>query len=198
MKRVLLPVFFFIFSATYSQKIKTKTVVRNDSTRFTIRIYPALYDSSLTDQQVMNGVDTLPLRFPFGKYYFTLFKDDTTKFAQSVLKFRGFGLLKGKYNFATYYKNGNFTCVSVYNREKVLDGGYAEYFENSLPKVTGRYHNGKKRGRWRYYDEDGKLLKIETYKRTGEMTEKKFDKPSKNLTTGNWPQRPDGRPYVIR
>jgi antitoxin component YwqK of YwqJK toxin-antitoxin module len=42
-------------------------------------------------------------------------------------------------------------------------GPYFYYYENGKIKIHGNYKNDKKDGDWKFYDEQGKLIKTEKY-----------------------------------
>lgn len=46
---------------------------------------------------------------------------------------------------------------------KILNGPYQEYHKNGQLSVTGQFENGKKEGRWTYYNEKGKYLSRNVY-----------------------------------
>lgn len=46
---------------------------------------------------------------------------------------------------------------------KILHGPYQEYYKNGQVSVNGQFENGKKEGRWTYYNEKGKYLSRNMY-----------------------------------
>ena len=62
----------------------------------------------------------------------------------------------------SYYENGN-PRVSAEMDGSIMDGIYAEYYENRIVKVRGRYRNGLKQGTWKYYKTDGTFDYKEKY-----------------------------------
>lgn len=49
-------------------------------------------------------------------------------------------------------------------KEKVKDGRYFKYYKSGQLEISGKYKDGKKHGKWKYYNQEGKVSKIETYK----------------------------------
>jgi hypothetical protein len=43
--------------------------------------------------------------------------------------------------------------------DEVKDGAYFRYYKNGQLEVMGTFHDGKKHGAFRYFDEDGKEVK---------------------------------------
>ena len=203
MKKIRLVLFSLILCLNlFSQTVKSKTVYRENSAfkkGNKIYVYPALFDSTLSREKIMLGIDTLPSRlFITPKPYFFLYKDDTTKYAGVVMKYSLLRIIHCKYGFAECYKNGNTKSAETYNRKYQLRGGYMEYYENEMIKVTGKYRRGKKQGRWQYYDKDGKLLKTEKYKRGNLIRQIEYPSPKKNRVTKHIVPRENGLPYTLK
>jgi antitoxin component YwqK of YwqJK toxin-antitoxin module len=99
-----------------------------------------------------------------------------------TLAFFMFGLMvkaQGNDGVKTYYDAAKtkmkeaYMTRSVYtfgadpgSAEKVEQkhGPYYLYFENGKLQISGSYNADQKDGEWKYYDDKGKLLKIENYK----------------------------------
>jgi len=68
-----------------------------------------------------------------------------------------------------YNKNIHDTSITYYNdiieHFIVLEknGKYKEFHKNKALKIKGLYKFDRKNGKWKYYNEDGKLLKIERW-----------------------------------
>jgi antitoxin component YwqK of YwqJK toxin-antitoxin module len=58
----------------------------------------------------------------------------------------------------TYFKNGNLETRATY-ANNVLNGAYAEFYENGKPRSKGAYKNGKRSGEWMEWDQDNHLVK---------------------------------------
>jgi antitoxin component YwqK of YwqJK toxin-antitoxin module len=52
---------------------------------------------------------------------------------------------------------------SVANVTQIKHGPYFYYYEGGKLKISGNFKNDKKDGIWKYYDENGKMIKSETY-----------------------------------
>jgi len=62
-----------------------------------------------------------------------------------------------------YYKNKTVKYKKQYSNG-VLTGDYFENHENGNPKVTGQYDEiGQKYGKWKWFDDDNTIKKLETY-----------------------------------
>jgi antitoxin component YwqK of YwqJK toxin-antitoxin module len=49
-------------------------------------------------------------------------------------------------------------------KNKLLEGNYLDiYFPSGLPREKGRYKNNEKDSEWYYWNEEGKLIKRETW-----------------------------------
>src|SRR6478736_4975994 len=74
----------------------------------------------------------------------------------------------------TTVKNGSYTLFSPEGdillkssyKDNLLDGPYAEFYENDNPKVKVTYSNGKKIGEQMNYSIQGNLLSKEVYEKT--------------------------------
>lgn len=64
----------------------------------------------------------------------------------------------------TFYDNDSTQVLSNYTNN-LLNGDYKEFYRNGVAKVAGKYMNGDKEGIWFEYDETGKAIKKETYKK---------------------------------
>ena len=52
----------------------------------------------------------------------------------------------------------------AYYKDSRLNGPYQEFFENSSKmKISGSYKDDKKHGIWKYYDQEGKVIKTELW-----------------------------------
>ncbi|MEP0985644.1 hypothetical protein [Ekhidna sp.] len=69
----------------------------------------------------------------------------------------------GEGHWINFYENGNLKEWGTYIQNKV-EGPIRKYFENGLLKAEGTYREWRVRvGKWTYYDESGKRIKIEDY-----------------------------------
>jgi antitoxin component YwqK of YwqJK toxin-antitoxin module len=66
-----------------------------------------------------------------------------------------------------YHSNGNVVLIANYNKG-IVTGNFQKFYDNGNPKSLGLYNKMKKEGFWKYYDENGALVKEELYK-NGEL-----------------------------
>ncbi len=164
--------------------------------QYMLHILPWYYDSTKKDEQIARCLDTLPGHLFSAKMYNMLYRDDTTKLA--VKADEGVYLFHKRYTINIYWKNGNKKSVSFVNRHFVK---YLEhsFYDNDAPMAFGRYRKGNKKGRWVYYNTQGKKVKVERYSRSGTLKKSKtFDPPIKTLRTVFNPRHLSGTPYIIR
>lgn len=81
--------------------------------------------------------------------YCIRFKDDPGKVAFAVKK------LNTGYEITSFWKNRFKKRVAHYNSSFLLNGDYAEYYENGWFKCGGHYTGGKQSGKWEYYNAKG-------------------------------------------
>ncbi|MGP8215048.1 MAG: hypothetical protein ACLQQ4_05750 [Bacteroidia bacterium] len=100
--------------------------------------------------------------------YCILYKDDSSKIAISITKFKG---QKG-FKITRYWKNGNVKRISEYDKNILPSGKWKEYYNNMWIKETGKYKNGKKTGTWKYYDvrDNGYKIRKVKYGKNGAIT----------------------------
>jgi antitoxin component YwqK of YwqJK toxin-antitoxin module len=100
--------------------------------------------------------------------YCVMFSDDTTRVAISIVKLEGD---KG-YTVTTYRVDGKLRRVYKYDINIIPTGEWEEYYDNGKMKSEGEYTNGKKTGKWKYYDVDGQKLRTEDYQPDGTVVTK--------------------------
>ena len=89
---------------------------------------------------------------------------------------------KSQYNFTIKDGkiDGEFSGIrndslykKAYYKDSKLNGPYQEFFENgSQVKISGSYKDDKKHGIWKYYDQEGKVIKTELWKEGVDETAK--------------------------
>lgn len=74
--------------------------------------------------------------------------------------------LNGVYDgeFVEYFENEIIYKKCIYRMGK-LNWYYKEYFKSGEIQIDGNYSNDLKQGKWKYFDQNGKLLKIEVWKK---------------------------------
>ncbi len=79
------------------------------------------------------------------------------------------GIGQGKW--INYYKNGNYKEVGYYNNN-LVEGPIKKYYENGILKAEGNYKDWRiKIGKWKYYDQKGKLESTIDYGEKGSIEE---------------------------
>jgi antitoxin component YwqK of YwqJK toxin-antitoxin module len=69
----------------------------------------------------------------------------------------------GNGTWINYYPNGKLKEVGTYKDNRV-EGPIKQYYENGNLKAEGSYaHWRKKVGNWKFYDQDGNLLRSQTF-----------------------------------
>ena len=187
MKRIgIVCLMMLITFQNLSAQIRKKTLEQPSGLWFMIGlpIYvpPLLYDSTITDETIIDYLDSFPPQSVRG--YTLLFKDDTTRMAMQVNKAKGMaGLFASnhKYMILEYWKNGNIKHWQFYNSKHQRYGIFMDNYENNIPKIlNGEYKDGYKKGKWKYYNEDGLLTKIEYYTLQGKLINTKEYNPPKD------------------
>ncbi len=64
-------------------------------------------------------------------------------------------------------------------KEKVKDGRYFKYYKSGQLEISGRYKDGKKHSEWKFYNQEGVITKVVTYKN------------GKKVNTNKDPKQPD-------
>ncbi len=92
------------------------------------------------------------------------------------------GKLEGEYK--EYYLNGNIKKIHIYKKGVLIDSSiyynetkkiieiqyhldnksiFSKIFENNILKSEGKYYSNQKRGKWKYYYQNGKIKQIFEY-----------------------------------
>jgi len=79
------------------------------------------------------------------------------------------GIKDGLYQ--KYYVDGKLMVAATYDKNQ-LDGEYTVYYENGQVEIHGYYSKGMQIGNWEYFDEAGKALNEEDYRKQEEPVEK--------------------------
>lgn len=111
--------------------------------------------------------DTFLLQLVIGLHsdndnYCILYKDDTTKIAVAITR-----LKDGGYTITTFRVRGNIRRISRYDENLLPTGKWVQYYSDNTVKVEGEYKNGKKAGKWKYYDDSGRKTLTESYLEDG-------------------------------
>ncbi len=77
----------------------------------------------------------------------------------------------GEGEWINYYDNGNYREIGNYDQNKVT-GPIKKYYRNGVLQAAGNYKDWRIRiGEWKYYDEQGNLVKTEDYGTKGSIME---------------------------
>lgn len=94
-----------------------------------------------------------------GKQSFLSFWGNMEKYAEGELKngksdglWIAYDMNTGKKQSETYFTDG------------IENGSYVVYNENGTPSIVGQNENGKRTGKWSFYDKEGKLIDTKTFK----------------------------------
>jgi antitoxin component YwqK of YwqJK toxin-antitoxin module len=112
--------------------------------------------------------DTFLLKIVIGLHsdndnYCILYKDDTTKIAVAVTRLKS----HAGYIITTFRMQGNIRRTSRYDESLLPTGKWVQYYSNGAVKTVGEYKTGKKSGKWKYYDDDGRKTLTESYLEDG-------------------------------
>lgn len=163
--------------------------------QYMLHILPWKYDTTVTDENLARCTDTLPGHLFSAKMYNMLYSDDSTKLAIRIDE--GVYPFHKRYTIYKYWKNGNKQSISYVNSRfaKYLEHSF---YENDAPQAFGRFRKGHKKGRWVYFNTQGKKVKVERYSSDGTLKKtKSFEPAKKTCRTIFNPRHPSGTPYII-
>jgi len=83
------------------------------------------------------------------------------------------GLAHGEWK--RYFKNGKLQIDGNFQNDK-YEGSFVFYYISGKKLLSGKYVQSLREGDWLYYDEDGRLIKVVTYKNGRESDTKIFQK----------------------
>ncbi|HEU4717966.1 MAG TPA: hypothetical protein VFU15_09030 [Bacteroidia bacterium] len=113
---------------------------------------PFNVSDTTSDETLLSAMDSVPPLIT--QVVYGTDAKDTTKYNVIIAGSR----LSGTYSVTRVYPDGCFSGTHTYGRNHRLTGGYATYYPGNHIKSAGQYMDGKKQGRWRLYDENGRLL----------------------------------------
>lgn len=164
--------------------------------QFRLNIIPITYDSTVSDEKMLKCVDSLPGGLFSAKTYHVLYKDDSTRLAIQINE--GVYLFHKRFTIIEYWKNGITKRITYYNKHFKRYWAFA-FYSDASPMDKGKYNGGKKKGRWIYFNTDGKKVKMEKYAPDGTLKKSRdYNPPEKTLTTIFNPKHPHGLPYTIQ
>lgn len=189
--------FLFLSTICSGQNVKHKMIHMQSPAvgRYILYILPLGYDSTVTDEQIAKCVDTMPGHLFNAKMYNLLYKDDSTRLGAKINE--GTYFFRKRFTVITYWKNGNKKNVAMLNKHCAKYHDFS-YYDNDAPKECGSYRKGHKTGKWKYFNIQGRKVKVEKYAKDGTVKKTKtFDPPKKCWKTIFNPKRPNGTPYII-
>ncbi len=206
LRKKIFALLFLLPVAGFGQNIEYKMIqMRSPAVgQYMLHILPQRYDTAIPDREIAKCIDTLPGHLFGAKMYNLLYREDTAKLA--VKAEEGVYLFHRRYTIEVYWKNGNKKRIAFVNKHFRK---YREwnYYDNDAPRAFGRYGKikcdsatncTKKKGRWVYFDTQGKKVKVERYSRNGTLKKTKtFNPPKKTLRTAFNPRHLGGTPYII-
>src|SRR5581483_6942108 len=158
--------FVLVAGICNAQQIKEKMLHMQSPAvgRYMLHILPWGYDSTVTEEQIAACLDTLPGHLFAAKMYNLLYKDDSTRMA--VRANEGIYFFHKRYTINVYWKSGNRKIYALVGRHHKKYWQF-NYHENDVPESCGKYRNGHKKGKWNYFNTDGKKIKVEKYAKDG-------------------------------
>lgn len=114
--------------------------------------------------------DTLLIQVVIGLHsdndnYCILYKDDTTKIAVAITRLKS----HDGYVITVFRVQGNIRRVSRYDENLLPTGKWVQYYNDKSVKSEGEYKNGKKIGKWKYFDDSGRRTLTEIYQEDGSV-----------------------------
>lgn len=196
-RRNIVCLFVLVSTLSVGQNIRYKMIHMQSPAvgRYMMHILPMGYDSTMTAEQIARCVDSLPGHLFNAKMYNILYKDDSTK--QAVKVNEGSYFFHKRITEVLFWKNGNKKTVTYVNRHYQKYWEFS-YYDNDAPRQCGHYKNGNKKGRWVYFNTQGRKVKVEKHAKDGTLKKTKtFDPPKKCWKTIFNPKYPGGAPYII-
>jgi hypothetical protein len=164
--------------------------------QYRITVVPLTYDSTVSDQKVLAWSDSLDRKLFGIVEYHLLYTGDSTKFAIKVNRGLYF-FVHVRFTMTEYWKNGNKKSVTYFSR-RLKRYWTMTFHSNGTPASKGRFNGDKKKGKWVYYDTNGRKIRKERYNWDGMLKSGKDFNPSKNsFTTIFNPKHLQGAPYII-
>jgi hypothetical protein len=196
-KKNIVLAFILIAGFCNAQPIRVKMIhmLRPAVGRFKLYIMPYAYDSTISEEQIGAVIDSLPGHLFAARMYNMLYMGDSNLLA--VTANEGIYFFHKRFTITVFWKTGNKKEVAYLGRHHHKYWQY-NYNENATPASCGHYKNGHKVKKWKYYNTDGRKIKVEKYAKDGTLkTSKTLDKPKKTLRTIFNPKHPAGVHYLI-
>lgn len=92
-------------------------------------------------------------------------KDSADRIRQVILAKRDIRIF-----FAQYYANGNLQADLPLDQFGQYHGTGTFYYEDGTVQSSGDFNHGLKTGKWKIYNEKGKLTSTDTYDKNGQLT----------------------------
>ncbi len=71
--------------------------------------------------------------------------------------------------YGQYYNNGQLVAWLPFDAAGMYDGDAVYYYENGAVKSSGAYTHGLKTGKWKNFDDKGKLVNTEEFDKNGQF-----------------------------
>jgi hypothetical protein len=200
MKYNLLVFSFFFTFVSFGQTIVKQTMWRADAKIKTKSKIFSLsdFDETITNDKLITTIDTLPLQKSNShKRYMVLYKEDATQPARMAFQLAKIRVTPIKYGVFTYWPNGNYKSMVFYDNKFRLKNNAHHYYENGMWKSRGHYRKGLQTRKWKYYNEEGKIVKKTKYKKGEVVRTKTFATPKGSLNTRLIRTREKGIDYMI-
>lgn len=154
MRNILLTLIVTLPTLCFSQVDWAKAKVTYGAEK---EILPNIGD---TIKEYNNGTKILKsLKFRDSQTFTIVEFDDNSKKTKQTI----FPLENLKYKTLTKYnEEGDITLIASYNNG-IVTGKFQKFYDNGNLMEEGIYDKMKKIGEWKYYDETGKLNKIESH-----------------------------------
>ncbi|HXB40200.1 MAG TPA: hypothetical protein VNZ49_06630 [Bacteroidia bacterium] len=138
----------------------------------TIPVLSQHYNDSTSIEKLLDTCNKLP--YFFGKPFYVLYEKDTSRYALTIYTPFFNRSLVTKYRI-----DGSPVSTSQYNKLNHLTGVFQAFYPGYKLQFYGNYRDGFKKGKWRYFNENGRLVKKEIYRkgkliRTKELATPRF------------------------
>lgn len=198
MKQTCVLLLLVLGIAAPAQQLRKKIIVMNgtptfhkDGIRRPIQVLPNFYSDSVSDVAVLASVDSIDWNLAYPIVY-GLSETDSTRYALTVMN----NYTLRRYIVARFDTNGLYTRMASYDRDLRQCGIYAEYYHGLRFKLRGHYTYGVRTGKWRYYNEEGNLVKKEKYNHGTLVSSREFSRPRFAFSTGRY-RNYEPLPYTI-
>ena len=199
MKKIIsqLTVFLLLCNFLSAQNTRDKILVMDypsvghkDGLHQKIEVIPFHITDSTSDEKLLAAYDSSGKDV---RGVYALAENDSSRYLAIVYG----GISFSRYVIQRFDVNGNSLRVTQYNMKHEKIRREINYYPGMRFKAIGNFSDGKKKGTWRYYDEQGKMIKKEIY-RKGELKKtKNIAHPHRTYLTLVSPKEYTPIPYKI-